>query len=115
MPSVKLPWKLHLIFAVFASSTLSTVFSLVGFLPSRSDRDHTVANVFGPKSIVDISWVKYPATLVLIGGLDILIDWQRKYYDGLRRGGKEVDLSSHSSPRTPLTFFDRPLASELGI
>ncbi|KAL5778536.1 hypothetical protein ACOSQ2_009273 [Xanthoceras sorbifolium] len=62
------------------------------FLPKGSDRDHPAANVFGPKSTVDISRVKYPSTLILVGGLDLLLDWQRKYYDGLKRAGKEVDL-----------------------
>ncbi|KAL5776062.1 hypothetical protein ACOSP7_008988 [Xanthoceras sorbifolium] len=62
------------------------------FLPNGSDRDHPAANVFGPNSSVDISRVKYPATLILTGGLDILNYWQRKYYDGLKKAGKEVDL-----------------------
>lgn len=62
------------------------------FLPDGSDRDHPAVNVFGPKSDLDISRVKYPPTLVLIGGLDILCDGQRKYYDGLKKGGKEVYL-----------------------
>ncbi|KAK0605385.1 hypothetical protein LWI29_026132 [Acer saccharum] len=62
------------------------------FLPDGSDWDHPAVNVFGPKSSVDISQVKYPSTLILIGGLDLLYDWQRKYYDGLKKAGKEVDL-----------------------
>ncbi|KAK4856278.1 hypothetical protein QYF36_015934 [Acer negundo] len=62
------------------------------FLPDGSDRDHPAVNVFGPKSSLDISRVKYPSTLILIGGLDLLYDWQRKYYDGLKKAGKEVDL-----------------------
>ncbi|KAK2664263.1 hypothetical protein Ddye_002837 [Dipteronia dyeriana] len=62
------------------------------FLPDGSDRDHPAVNVFGPKSSVDISRVKYPSTLILIGGLDLLYDWQRKYYDELKKAGKEADL-----------------------
>ncbi|KAJ0085504.1 hypothetical protein Patl1_07289 [Pistacia atlantica] len=62
------------------------------FLPDGSDRDHPAANVFGPKSSVDMSQVEFPETLVFIGGFDLLKDWQRRYYEGLKKAGKEVHL-----------------------
>lgn len=56
-----------------------------------SNRDHQASNVFGPNS-VDISELKFPAVLVIIGGLDPLQDWQKRYYEGLKKSGKEVYL-----------------------
>ncbi|CAK7344503.1 unnamed protein product [Dovyalis caffra] len=61
------------------------------FLPEGSNRDHKVSNVFGPNS-VDISEVKFPAVIVMIGGLDPLQDWQKRYCEGLKKCGKEVHL-----------------------
>ncbi|XP_010265448.1 PREDICTED: probable carboxylesterase 18 [Nelumbo nucifera] len=61
------------------------------FLPHGSNRDHEVVNVSGPNA-PDISGLKYPATLVFIGGFDPLQDWQRRYYEWLKRSGKEVQL-----------------------
>ncbi|GLT93908.1 hypothetical protein SLE2022_116780 [Rubroshorea leprosula] len=52
------------------------------FLPEGSDRDHPAANVFGPRS-ANISTLKFPATIWVIGGLDPLYDWQIRYSDGL--------------------------------
>ncbi|WCJ35001.1 alpha/beta-Hydrolases superfamily protein [Euphorbia peplus] len=61
------------------------------FLPEGADRNHPVVNVFGPNA-VDISGIDFPATLICIGGYDILQDWQRRYYEGLKKSGKEVYL-----------------------
>ncbi|KAF5727088.1 hypothetical protein HS088_TW22G00775 [Tripterygium wilfordii] len=62
------------------------------FLPDGSDRNHPSVNVFGPNA-VDISGaVGFPSTLLIIGGFDPLQDWQRKYHQGLKKSGKEVDL-----------------------
>eukprot|EP00262_Sarcandra_glabra_P007714 TRINITY_DN2061_c0_g2_i1.p1 TRINITY_DN2061_c0_g2~~TRINITY_DN2061_c0_g2_i1.p1 ORF type:complete len:345 (-),score=14.11 TRINITY_DN2061_c0_g2_i1:187-1221(-) len=61
------------------------------FLPEGSDRDHEAANVTGPKS-VDISGLDLPATLVFVGGFDLLQDRQRRYYEGLKGLGKEAYL-----------------------
>ncbi|KAF2297262.1 hypothetical protein GH714_020233 [Hevea brasiliensis] len=61
------------------------------FLPDGSDRDHPAANVFGPKSD-NISGVKFPAMLLVIGGFDTLQDWQRKYYQWMKKEGKQVYL-----------------------
>lgn len=61
------------------------------FLPEGSDRDHPAANIFGPRSS-GISEMKFPATVVIVGGYDPLKDWQKRYYEGLKRSGKEAYL-----------------------
>ncbi|CAI0442185.1 unnamed protein product [Linum tenue] len=58
------------------------------FLPDGSTRDHHAANVTGS----DISGKEYPETVVIVGGLDPLQDWQRRYYEWLKRSGKEATL-----------------------
>ncbi|GAY54606.1 hypothetical protein CUMW_158030 [Citrus unshiu] len=63
------------------------------FLPEGSDRDHPAANVFGPNSGGDaISGFDFPATVVIVGGFDPLLDWQKRYCEGLKRCGKEAYL-----------------------
>ncbi|KAL7238010.1 hypothetical protein ACSBR2_004166 [Camellia fascicularis] len=53
----------------------------------RSDRNHEAV------SGGDVSAaVKFPATLVVVGGGDPLQDWQRRYVEGLKKSGKEVKL-----------------------
>ncbi|CAJ2666990.1 unnamed protein product [Trifolium pratense] len=61
------------------------------FLPDGSNRDHEAVNVSGPNAI-DISHVDYPNTLLCVGGFDPLVDWQKRYYEWLRKSGKEVEL-----------------------
>eukprot|EP01018_Ginkgo_biloba_P039746 Gb_17753 [translate_table: standard] len=61
------------------------------YLPEGTDRDHPAANVFGPKS-PDISGLALPPSLVVVGGLDILQDWQMRYFDNLKKLKKEVKL-----------------------
>ncbi|KAK1555317.1 hypothetical protein Q3G72_024784 [Acer saccharum] len=62
------------------------------FLPEGSDRDHPAANIFGPNSR-DISGLnKFPATIVIVGGFDPINDWQKRYYEGLKKSGKEANL-----------------------
>jgi acetyl esterase/lipase len=61
------------------------------FLPDGSDRDHPAANVFGPNA-GEISGARFPAAIVIIGGCDPLRDWDMRYYEGLKRSGKEVCL-----------------------
>ena len=66
------------------------------FLPAGSNRDHATANVFGPNS-VDISRVNFPATIVFVGGFDPSQDWQKKYYEGLHKAGKEANLIEYEN------------------
>ncbi|KAA0039340.1 putative carboxylesterase 18 [Cucumis melo var. makuwa] len=62
------------------------------FLPAGEDRDHATANVNGPNGR-DISGLEnFPATLIFAGGLDLLIDRQKCYYERLKRMGKDVKL-----------------------
>lgn len=60
-------------------------------LPDGSDRDHGASNVSGTNA-VDLSGMDYPDTLVFVGGFDPLQDWQRRYYEWLRKSGKEAKL-----------------------
>lgn len=49
------------------------------FLPHGSNRDHPACNIFGRNS-PDLASVALPPMLVIIGGLDILQDWQVPFY-----------------------------------
>ncbi|KAM6578108.1 hypothetical protein CsatB_029945 [Cannabis sativa] len=61
------------------------------FLPEGSNRDHEASNVSGPRG-KDISGLRcFPKTLVFVGGWDPLQDWQRKYYEWLKKSGKEAE------------------------
>lgn len=62
------------------------------FLPEGENRDHEAANVFGPK-YTDISGLKgFPPTLLFVGGFDPLQDWQKRYFEGLKKSGITVKL-----------------------
>ncbi|OAY23832.1 probable carboxylesterase 18 [Manihot esculenta] len=61
------------------------------FLPEGSNRDDPAVNIFGPNS-VDISGVNLPSSIIFVGGLDPLQDWQKRYYEGLKKYGKEAQL-----------------------
>ncbi|MCL7028657.1 hypothetical protein MKW94_004537 [Papaver nudicaule] len=86
------------------------------FLPQGSNRDHLACNVFGPDCSQDISKLeKFPPTLVVVGKWDLLQDWQRRYYQGLKRFGKEAYIVEFENafhgfysltefPETPMFF-----------
>ncbi|XP_071720244.1 gibberellin receptor GID1B-like [Rutidosis leptorrhynchoides] len=61
------------------------------FLPEGEDRDHPACNIFGPRgsNLVD---VKFPKSLVVVAGLDLVQDWQLAYVEGLRKSGQDVKL-----------------------
>lgn len=61
------------------------------FLPEGSNRDHPAVNVSGPNCL-DISGMAFPETVVFVGGFDPLKDWQRRYYEWLKKSGKEASL-----------------------
>ncbi|KAL8227684.1 hypothetical protein R6Q57_015268 [Mikania cordata] len=67
---------------------------LSGLADGTWDRDNKVINVSGPRA-EDISGLDFPATLVVVGGRDILQDWQRKYYRWLKKYGKEAFLEEY--------------------
>ncbi|KAL9233390.1 hypothetical protein vseg_008401 [Gypsophila vaccaria] len=65
------------------------------FLPSDLDTDHWAVNVSGPNA-AEIKEYNFPNTLLFIGGFDPLKDWQRRYYEWLRKCGKEVKLVEYN-------------------
>ncbi|KAH7832950.1 hypothetical protein Vadar_001711 [Vaccinium darrowii] len=86
------------------------------FLPpteaAKAGRDHPAINVSGP-SAADISALDhFPATVVFVGGLDPLQDWQRRYYEWLKRSGKEAYLMEY--PNMFHAFYIFPEVCESG-
>jgi len=61
------------------------------FLPEGEDRDHPACNIFGPRGR-SLAEVKFPKSLVVVPGLDLVQDWQLAYVEGLKRYEKEVKL-----------------------
>ena len=61
------------------------------FLPVGADRDHPAANVFGPNA-PDISALRLPPTLVVVGGHDPHQDWQLRYAENLKKIKKDVEV-----------------------
>ncbi|KAJ4966416.1 hypothetical protein NE237_018265 [Protea cynaroides] len=83
------------------------------FLPEGENRDHEAVNVMGPRA-VDLRGVKYPKTMVVVGGFDPLQDRQRQFREWLRRSGKEVELIEYSNAVHAFYFFpELPESSEL--
>ncbi|KAL2334440.1 hypothetical protein Fmac_015653 [Flemingia macrophylla] len=74
------------------------------FLPHGSDRDHEAANVSGPNA-VDIMGLGYPNTIVFMGGFDPLRDWQRMYYEWLKKSGKEAQLIDYPNAIHGFYYF----------
>ncbi|KAE8699084.1 hypothetical protein F3Y22_tig00110596pilonHSYRG00025 [Hibiscus syriacus] len=72
----------------------------------ESDLDHPACNVFGPKSGDNISRLEFPATMVVVGGVDPLHDWQIRYYEGLKKCGKEAYLIEY--PNAFHSFYGLP-------
>ncbi|KAL5538980.1 hypothetical protein UlMin_043318 [Ulmus minor] len=84
------------------------------YLPNGLDRDHPTVNVFGPNAVDDISALtKFPITLVIIGGFDPLQDWQKRYYEGLKRSGKVVRVVEYSN--SPHGFYGFPELPEFAM
>ncbi|TYI16346.1 hypothetical protein ES332_A08G248600v1 [Gossypium tomentosum] len=61
------------------------------FLPEGANRDHPACNPFGPNGR-SLEGIKFPKSLVVVAGLDLIQDWQLAYVEGLRKAGKEVKL-----------------------
>ncbi|XP_047975716.1 gibberellin receptor GID1B-like [Salvia hispanica] len=61
------------------------------YLPEGEDRDHPACNVFGRRSR-SIEGLRFPKSLVVVAGLDLLQDWQLGYVHGLEGSGHEVKL-----------------------
>uniref|UniRef100_A0A0A8ZWA5 Alpha/beta hydrolase fold-3 domain-containing protein n=1 Tax=Arundo donax TaxID=35708 RepID=A0A0A8ZWA5_ARUDO len=65
-------------------------FSWKAFLPVGANRDHPAAHVTDENA--DLA-EEFPPTMVVIGGFDPLMDWQRRYADVLLRKGKKVQVA----------------------
>ncbi|KAK9291712.1 hypothetical protein L1049_019661 [Liquidambar formosana] len=61
------------------------------FLPEGEDRDHPACNPFGPNG-KSLEGIKFPKSLVVVAGLDLLQDWQMAYAEGLEKAGQKVKL-----------------------
>jgi len=61
------------------------------FLPEGEDRDHPACNPFGPRG-TSIEGLKFPKSLVVVAGLDLVQDWQLAYVEGLQNSGQKVKL-----------------------
>nr|ANB66251.1 GID1a [Populus tomentosa]ANB66256.1 GID1a [Populus tomentosa] len=61
------------------------------FLPDGEDRDHPACNPFGPKG-KSLEGMKFPKSLVVVAGLDLVHDWQMAYAEGLKKVGQDVKL-----------------------
>ena len=83
------------------------------FLPEGEEfnRDHPIINVSGPKA-VDISKIEFPATMVVVAGFDALRDWQKRYFEWLKKSGKEVYLVEY--PNMCHAFYIFPELPESG-
>ncbi|WJX71686.1 hypothetical protein P8452_55656 [Trifolium repens] len=79
------------------------------FLPEGSDRDHGAANASGPNA-ENLSGLYYPDTLVFVAGFDPLKDWQKRYYDWLKKCGKKCELIEY--PTMIHAFYIFPNLSE---
>ncbi|KAK4785437.1 hypothetical protein SAY86_002126 [Trapa natans] len=82
------------------------------FLPEGEDRDHWAANVSGPNAVEVAGLERFPAVLLFTAGFDPLRDWQKRYYEWLRRSGKEAELVEY--PNTIHTFYLFPELPESG-
>ncbi|GLT68660.1 hypothetical protein SLA2020_408710 [Shorea laevis] len=61
------------------------------FLPEGEDRNHPACNPFGPRG-KSLKGIKFPKSLVVVAGLDLMQDWQLAYVEGLKNAGQEVKL-----------------------
>ncbi|CAN6206274.1 unnamed protein product [Urochloa humidicola] len=79
------------------------------FLPEGADRDHPAAHVTDENAGLAEG---FPPAMVVVGGLDPLQDWQRRYADVLRRKGKAVRVVEF--PEAIHAFFFFPVLPDSG-
>ncbi|KAG2244686.1 hypothetical protein Bca52824_093488 [Brassica carinata] len=77
-------------------------------LPEGANRDHEAAK----PSVVDISGLDYPDTMVVVAGFDPLKDWQRSYCEWLKLSGKRATLIEY--PNMFHAFYIFPELPEAG-
>ncbi|KAF8037848.1 hypothetical protein BT93_B0633 [Corymbia citriodora subsp. variegata] len=83
-------------------------------LPEGADRDHGAANVSGPNAVDMAGLEGFPATVVVVGGFDPLRDWQKRYYEWLRRSGKAAELVEYPTMFHAFYIFPEvPLSTQL--
>ncbi|KAG2697211.1 hypothetical protein I3760_07G096100 [Carya illinoinensis] len=61
------------------------------YLPEGEDRDHQACNPFGPRG-KSLKGLKFPKSLVVVAGLDLVQDWQLAYVEGLKESCQNVKL-----------------------
>ncbi|KAG6647705.1 hypothetical protein I3843_07G095400 [Carya illinoinensis] len=61
------------------------------YLPEGEDRDHPACNPFGPRG-KSLKGLKFPKSLVVVAGLDLVQDWQLAYVEGLKESCQNVKL-----------------------
>ncbi|KAF3436363.1 hypothetical protein FNV43_RR23455 [Rhamnella rubrinervis] len=61
------------------------------YLPEGEDRDHPACNIFGPRGR-SLEGIKFPKSLVVVAGYDLVQDWQLAYVEGLKESNHDVKL-----------------------
>ncbi|KAI4341719.1 hypothetical protein MLD38_026409 [Melastoma candidum] len=61
------------------------------FLPKGEGRDHPACNPFGPRG-KSLEGLKFPKSLVVVAGFDLVQDWQLAYVEGLKKYDQQVKL-----------------------
>lgn len=61
------------------------------YLPEDEDRNHPACNPFGPRG-KSLKGLRFPKSLVVVAGLDLMQDWQLAYVEGLRNSDQDVKL-----------------------
>ena len=59
------------------------------FLPDGATRDHPAASPF---TAAEDLGERFPPVMVMVGELDPLQDWQRAYFQSLKKNGKEAEI-----------------------
>ncbi|VAH27401.1 unnamed protein product [Triticum turgidum subsp. durum] len=82
------------------------------YLPEGADRNHPAAHVTGEAGPEPELPDAFPRAMVVVGGLDPLQDWGRRYAGMLRRKGKEVRVVEFTEAVHAFYFF--PALPETG-
>ncbi|KAK9939643.1 hypothetical protein M0R45_016333 [Rubus argutus] len=98
------------------------VIGLIGIQPFFGGEERTESEIKLTKALLitlertDWYWKaffageKFPATIVFMGGFDPLQDWQKRYYEGLKKSGKEAYLIEY--PNSFHGFYGFPELNE---
>ncbi|MBA0859298.1 hypothetical protein Goshw_005495 [Gossypium schwendimanii] len=72
------------------------------FLPEGQDRDHPACNPFGPNGR-SLEGIKFPKSLVVVAGFDLIQDWQLAYVEGPKRLAKRLNSCTWNRRRSVST------------